>query len=102
MKLKNKTSIIILNNQRRLTNRETEYLSLAAMGFKNREIANILFVSISTVKKAFEIIFRKLSAKDRAHAVTIAFIHKLLNAHILTNVSEKYKLKTTYLAKLHI
>jgi len=66
-----------------LTRREIEYLKLAATGHKNKEIALILTVSISTVKKTFENIFRKFNAKDRTHAVTIAFVHKILTPEIL-------------------
>ncbi len=76
-----------------LTMRETEYLSLVAMGFQNNEIAKILFVSHSTVKKELESIFDKLLARNRANAVTIAFLHHILDNYILTVVYEKYNLK---------
>ena len=76
-----------------LTMRETEYLSLVAMGFQNNEIAKILFVSHSTVKKELESIFDKLLAINRANAVTIAFLHHILDNYILTVVYEKYNLK---------
>ncbi len=75
-----------------LTIREKEYLSLVAMGFKNHEIAAILFVSKSTVKKELESIFKKLLARNRASAVTIAFVHQILDNAILTKVFRKYKL----------
>ncbi len=75
-----------------LTARETEYLSLAAMGFNNNEIAHILSVTKSTVKKTLESVFQKLFAKDRANAVAIAFVHDILNAQILSNTVEKYKI----------
>ena len=73
-----------------LTPRETEYLGLVAMGFKNYEIANILSVTISTVKKTLETIFDKLNAVDRANAVSIAFVHKLLDDVVLSQISNKY------------
>ena len=73
-----------------LTLREIEYLSLVAMGFKNYEIANILSVTISTVKKTLETIFDKLNAVDRANAVSIAFVHKLLDDVVLSQISNKY------------
>ena len=72
----------------RLTFREIEYLSLAALGFKNKMIAQKLYVTKSTVKKTLEIIYRKLNAKDRANAVAIAFIHNILTVKILTQMSE--------------
>ncbi len=76
-----------------LTNREIEYLSLAALGYKNTLIAEILTVTRSTAKKTFETIFRKLQARDRTHAVTIAFIHKILSVEVLNEIQEKYNLK---------
>ena len=62
-----------------LTERETEYLSLAAMGFKNKQIAYILSVSKSTVKETLENVFQKLSAKDRANAWIYTRIFKCGN-----------------------
>lgn len=76
-----------------LTKREIEYLTLAATGHKNREIAGILTVTVSTVKKTFEVIFRKFKAKDRTHAVTIAFIHEIITTEIIEEVTKKYARK---------
>ncbi len=76
-----------------LTPRETEYLGLVAMGFKNHEIAKILYVSRSTVKKELEAIFSKLFARNRANAVTIAFLHQIIDNCILNKVFQKYNLK---------
>ena len=44
-------------NENILTPREIEYLALAALGFKNLQIAEILVVTQSTVKKMLESIF---------------------------------------------
>ena len=77
-----------------LSCRETEYLSLAALGYKNKETAGILCVSYFTVKKTFESIFKKLSAKDRANAVAIAFIFGILTADTLLDIKIKYHLNT--------
>ena len=83
-----------LNNKSKykklLTNREIEFLCLVALGYKNNVIAKNLFVTKSTVKKTLENIFKKLNAKDRANAVTIAFIHNLITAEILTELEKKY------------
>ncbi len=49
-----------------LTSREIEYLSLIALGYKNNDIAKILSVTTSTVRKTVESIFRKSKAKTRA------------------------------------
>ncbi len=87
--LKNKTAKI---KKHHLTAREIEYLSLVAMGFKNIEIAKILSVTESTVKKTLEAVFQKLFAKDRANAVAIAFIHDVINAQILSIIVKKYQI----------
>ena len=62
-----------------LTARELEVLQHVARGLGNKEIAEALGRSTETVKAHLESIFRKLDARDRAHAVTIAlqrgFIH---------------------------
>ncbi len=92
--LKNKTDKI---KKKHLTARETEYLSLVAMGFKNSEIAKILSVTDSTVKKTLEAVFQKLFAKDRANAVAIAFMHDILNVQILSFVVKKYKVNKYHL-----
>lgn len=76
-----------------LTERELEYLSLLAMGYKNQEIADILVVNLCTVKKTLEKVFRKLNAKDRANAVALAFIHCILNLEVLHNITTKYSLQ---------
>ena len=85
-----------LNNQSKdkivLTTREIDYLSLVALGYHNDVIAKILFVSTSTVKKTLENIFKKLNAKDRANAVAIAFIHKIITMQSLSEFEGKYNL----------
>jgi LuxR family maltose regulon positive regulatory protein len=55
-----------------LTNRELEVLQLIAVGRRNREIAQDLFVTLDTVKKHISHILGKLSATNRTHAVTRA------------------------------
>ena len=55
-----------------ITKRELEILELIAQGMSNREIADRLFVSESTVKTHSSRLFDKLSAKRRTQAVQIA------------------------------
>jgi DNA-binding NarL/FixJ family response regulator len=55
-----------------LTNRELEVLQLIAVGRKNQEIAQDLFVTLDTVKKHISHILSKLSATNRTHAVARA------------------------------
>ena len=73
-----------------LTEREIEYLSLISMGLKNHMIAEIMYVSFSTVKKTLEVIFRKLGAKDRTNAVVLSFEHKILDFEVIKRVRTKY------------
>jgi DNA-binding CsgD family transcriptional regulator len=54
-----------------ITPRELEILELIANGLSNREIAEKLFVSESTVKTHSSRVFDKLSAKRRTQAVQI-------------------------------
>ena len=55
-----------------LTKREIEVLQRVADGKRNREIAELLFISEETVKGHVKHIIEKLGAKDRTEAVSIA------------------------------
>ena len=55
-----------------LSERELEVLALLASGKTNAEAAGDLFVSVGTVKSHTGNIYRKLGAKNRAEAVTVA------------------------------
>ncbi|MGA9542827.1 MAG: response regulator transcription factor [Candidatus Sulfotelmatobacter sp.] len=55
----------------RITRRELEILELIAQGLSNREIAEKLFVSESTVKTHSSRVFDKLGAKRRTQAVQL-------------------------------
>jgi DNA-binding CsgD family transcriptional regulator len=55
-----------------LSERELEVLALLASGKTNSETASDLFVSVGTVKSHTGNIYRKLGAKNRAEAVTVA------------------------------
>ncbi|MEP7265109.1 MAG: response regulator transcription factor [Bacteroidota bacterium] len=52
-----------------LSQRELEVLQLMAAGFSNQEIADKIFVSVSTVKSHAAGIFLKLDAKRRTQAI---------------------------------
>lgn len=57
----------------RLSQREHEVLRLIADGLENQAIANLLFVSVETVRTHVKSILRKLASRDRTHAVAVAF-----------------------------
>jgi DNA-binding NarL/FixJ family response regulator len=54
-----------------LSEREIEVLKLIAAGNSNKQIADLLSIAEATVKSRVTNILSKLSASDRAHAVTI-------------------------------
>jgi DNA-binding NarL/FixJ family response regulator len=54
-----------------LTTREVEVLRLVAGGNRNRDIAELLFISEETVKVHLKHIMDKLRAKDRTQAISI-------------------------------
>ena len=58
-----------LVSQLELSKRELEILSLLAQGHSNQEIAEKLFVSLSTVKTHNQNLFEKLDVKRRIQAV---------------------------------
>lgn len=62
-----------------LTKRETEVLQLVADGLANNQIAQLLLVSPETVKSCVEVIRSKLAASNRAHAVSVALRHGLID-----------------------
>jgi len=63
-----------------LSRREYQVLQLVAEGLENAAIAKLLYLSVETVRTHVKSILRKLSARDRTHAVTIAFRNGILIA----------------------
>jgi DNA-binding NarL/FixJ family response regulator len=59
----------------RLTNRETEVLHELAQGRAYKDIANVLKISIDTVRKHLQSIYQKLHVHNRTNAVVI-FLQK--------------------------
>jgi len=66
-------------DQRPLSSREAEVLTLASQGYSNREIGERLFISPATVKTHMEHILAKLDATTRTQAVLIAHQSGLLS-----------------------
>lgn len=60
------------------TPREKDILPLLAAGLKNEDIANILHISVSTVKVNLTNIFEKLCVENRTQAVA-----KILEEHLI-------------------
>jgi DNA-binding CsgD family transcriptional regulator len=55
-----------------LSRRELEVLQLASQGYSNADIARILFISVSTVRKHMEHIFDRTGVRTRAAAAALA------------------------------
>lgn len=62
----------------RLSEREQQVLQLVADGASNQEVAQVLVVTLSTVKKHLSAIFQKLGVHSRTQAVALARHHRLL------------------------
>jgi DNA-binding NarL/FixJ family response regulator len=56
-----------------LTSREAEVLALIARGLSNAEIAESLGLSVETIRTHVKHVYMKTGARDRAHAVIIAY-----------------------------
>jgi LuxR family transcriptional regulator, maltose regulon positive regulatory protein len=61
-----------------LSERELEVLRLVAEGCSNQEIAERLYIGVSTVKKHINHIYDKLDAKNRTQAVALARERQIL------------------------
>jgi len=61
-----------------LSDREIKLLSLVAEGATNRQIAERLYWSETTVKRKLSDVFQKLDVCDRAQAVAVAIRHGLI------------------------
>lgn len=65
---KNSLDIVKKGKSYGLSSRETEVLNYIAQGLKNQEIADKMFVSLSTVKTHTKNIFEKLDVRNRIEA----------------------------------
>jgi DNA-binding NarL/FixJ family response regulator len=64
--------------EKSLSQRETEVLSLLALGLPNSEIARKLFISEATVRSHVLSILRKLNVRNRTEAVVVAYQARLV------------------------
>jgi len=60
----------------KLSGREREILDLLAKGYRYKEIAAMLFVSIETVRKHIHNIYEKLQVNSRTDAINKAYTHR--------------------------
>jgi DNA-binding NarL/FixJ family response regulator len=63
----------------RLTNREREVVALIGEGLKNKDIADRLFISETTVRHHLTSIFDKIGVSDRVELLIYAYRHGLAN-----------------------
>ena len=67
---------------RKLSERERQILALLAQGLPNARIAAELFVSIETVKKHAQNIYKKLAVENRTQASFAFFQAKMMGAGV--------------------
>ena len=79
-----------------LTPREREVLALVARGLTNREIAETLFTSTSTVKLCLHQACAKLGARNRAQAVIMALRQEALNSKDVYSLNELVELLSAW------
>lgn len=70
-----------------LTERERDVLKTLARGFSNKEIAQALFLTETTVKGYVSTVLSKLGVSDRTQAALIAVRHGLVRMEELPDVS---------------
>lgn len=62
-----------------LTPKELEILKLVIEGYGNYEISKTIFLSTHTVKAHISAIIKKLNAKNRTNAATIALRERIID-----------------------
>jgi NarL family two-component system response regulator LiaR len=62
-----------------LTEREREVLNLVVQGNSNQQIADVLVISLATVKAHISSILSKLQVSSRAEAIAYAIKHKMVS-----------------------
>jgi ATP/maltotriose-dependent transcriptional regulator MalT len=67
-----------IRSQTGLTSRELEVLRLVAQGYSNAQIAEMLFISVPTVKRHLTNVLGKLGLPSRSAATAYAYTHGLV------------------------
>jgi DNA-binding NarL/FixJ family response regulator len=70
-------NIVMSDKPIALSRREREIVGLVAQGFRNREIADKLFISEQTVKNHMHNVFEKLGVQDRLELALYAIYHRM-------------------------
>jgi DNA-binding NarL/FixJ family response regulator len=71
-----------------LSQREAEILRLASKGMSNKDIANVLFLSVRTVKAHLTNIFNKMGVGCRTDAIVKGFREGYLSLHDISQEEE--------------
>lgn len=66
------------SNLHNFTEREKEVINLICQGLKNKQIADKLFITETTVRHHLSSVFEKLNVSSRLELVVYAFEHKLV------------------------
>lgn len=66
-----KTKNMFYENKHRLTAREQEVYQLLCKGYQDREIGELLKLSVETVKKHNKSVYLKLGVRNRTEAVVL-------------------------------
>ncbi len=72
------TQLMKSNREQILNERQVEILKLVSEGMSSKEIADRLFISLSTAKRELRQIMMRLQVNDRAQAVSKAIHQKLI------------------------
>ncbi|WP_439505530.1 response regulator transcription factor [Sediminibacterium sp.] len=64
----------MLISKDQVINRELFILQLLAKGLTNREIANVLGISVETVKVHNKHIYRKLNERNRSEGISLVLV----------------------------
>ena len=77
------TSTVVAPNNpvNRLTSREIEVLGLVAQSFSNKQIAEAMYISVSTVKNHLTSVYDKLGTNNRRAAVQLARKYGFVDRH---------------------
>ena len=86
-----------------ITYREMHVLMLAAQGYSNKEISELLDIAYQTVKNNFHRLMKKLGAKNNTHALLLAMQSGMIAIeYISDDMDELLPLEKRKEAKLHV